>query len=90
MGTTRAEISRWFDDGVRDGKLYMIVVCDTFDYEDYPVYVSEEESFDAVYAKHNGENMQKIMEVYDLSADKGEQLAERRAFHYPSDSKFAA
>ena len=81
--TTREEIADWFDRGVKDGAAFMIVVCDTFDHEDYPVYASVA-SYPAVYDSHHGKNMQRIMEVYDLGMDKSTQLGERRAFHPPS------
>lgn len=63
---------------------YMIVVCDSFEYEDYPIYTSAQ-SFARYYQQANGRNMQKIMEVYDLSLDIEAQLNETRAFHYPPD-----
>ena len=80
--TTRSEISEWFDRGKVSGEGYMIVVCDTFDYDDYPVYASEE-TFEEKYASYRNASMQSIMEVYDLKLDKEMQLNEFRSFHYP-------
>ena len=62
----------------------MIVVCDTYDWEDFPIYVSKDESVHKVYDANNGVNMQQIMEVYSFSDKytKEGQLNERRAFHY--------
>lgn len=37
--TTRNQISTWFDIGLDLGATHMAVVVDTFDYEDYPVYM---------------------------------------------------
>lgn len=51
----------------------MIVVCDTYDYEDYPVYCSKED-FKEKFMSHNGVNMQRIMEVYDLEEPKEKQM----------------
>lgn len=65
--TTIHEIRSWFDRGVETGAKHMIVVCDSFDYEDYPVYVPTTEAFGEVFDQYNGKNMQRIMEVYDLS-----------------------
>ena len=39
MPATRDEILAWFDRGAALGATHMIVVCDTFSYEDYPVFV---------------------------------------------------
>jgi len=45
----------------------LIVVCDQFDWEDYPVYVTATEDVNEKRKLYNGANMQKIMEVYVLS-----------------------
>lgn len=84
--TTKQEISDWFDRGVVFKCDFMIIVCDTFDHEDYPVFCSEAE-FDKQHSDHNGKNMQRIMEVYNLSMDRDSQLAERRAFNLPGATK---
>lgn len=80
MATTRAEISKWFDEGVAKGATHMIVVCDTFDYEDYPKFVMSGE--DAQKQASGLGNMQRLMEVYNLSMDKDAQLNEHRARNY--------
>lgn len=87
MSTTMDQIKTWLERGVNEGATHMIVVCDTFDYNDYPVFVSAEESV-AEKATEHCKNMQKVIEVYDLSMDFGRQLAEHRAFHgwSPHDS----
>jgi len=41
MGTTREQIRGWLERGVvADGATHMVVACDTFDWEDYLVYMS--------------------------------------------------
>lgn len=82
MSTTQSDIRGWFVRGKKMCATHLIVVCDTFDYEDYPVFVKKGENAREVYEKHNGPNMQRVMEVYNLSMDMEEQLAERRAFHF--------
>ena len=79
--TTKTQIETWFDDGVARGATHMMVVCDTFDFEDFPVYVSSTEDFHEKYQAERDKRMQKIMEVYDLRADKGSQMKEVRAWH---------
>lgn len=75
MGTSVQDIRRWFERGVEDNASHMIVVCDTFDWEDFPVYIGEDESFYDIYNKYTGgQNMARIMEVYDLRMNKEEQL----------------
>lgn len=66
MGTTREDLKKWFEAGVAQGATHMIVACDTFDYEDYPVYVYADDDLDKKIGEKNGVNMQKVMEVYNL------------------------
>ncbi len=82
MAASAADISKWFDNGVAKGATHMIIVCDTWDYEDYPVYVQKDENAFKIEKKYNSSNMQKVMEVYSLSLSKEEQMNERRSFHY--------
>lgn len=39
--TTQDDIREWFLAGTELAATHLIVVCDTFDHEDYPVYVKE-------------------------------------------------
>ena len=84
MATTKGTIQLWLNRGKSEGYDYMIVVCDTYDFEDYPVYASEE-NFASEYDRMLKSSMQKIMEVYNLHEDFKGQLAEYRAFHHPQD-----
>ena len=61
-----------------EGSTHMVVVVDTFSYDDYPVYTANVKE---TIMKYNGRDMQNILEVYDLSIDLEDQLAERRAYH---------
>lgn len=78
MAATRADISRWFDEGLAQGATNMIVVCDTYDWEDYPVYVNNSQEA----RDYQPGSMQKVMEVYNLAMNKDEQLAARRVWNY--------
>ena len=80
--TTRQDLSGWFDAGKLDDATHMIVVCDTFSWEDYPVYVKKGEDVHAKAVECNRRGMQKIVEIYKLSMDKNRQLRETRAFNY--------
>lgn len=64
--TTSAEIQGWFERGKREKATHMIVVCDTFDHDDYPVYVQRGEDVRERVA-HYGTNMQRVMEVYSYA-----------------------
>ena len=78
--TTRSDIHRWLDEGKKKGATHMIVVCDTFDYDDYPKYVMP--GMDIHEVTGNLGSMQSLMEVYSYALPLDEQLAEHRAFHY--------
>lgn len=87
MSTTRSDIEGWFDNGVADKQQFMIIVCDTFDWEDYPIFCDDAKELAEQYASHNGVNMQTIMEVYDLTKDKVTQMKQNRCFSYPEGFK---
>lgn len=87
MGTTRDDICRWFDAAKKSGATHMIVVCDTYDHEDYPVNIMSEDDVKAKYEYYNGKNMQRVMEVYAMHLDRETQLNERYAMHLESAPK---
>lgn len=83
--TSRETISGWFVRGQISSAApysHMIVVCDTFSWEDYPVYVKTGEDPREVAAKYDGKNMQKLMEVYNLELPMNEQLDQQRSFNW--------
>lgn len=83
MATSKRTIGDWFDSGIKDKQDFMIVVCDQFDWTDYPAYCTRN-GFDWKYNQYkDGQNMQKIMEVYDLSLDKDSQLNQHRCMNLP-------
>lgn len=58
----------------------MLVVCDTFDYEDYDVCVFPGKDINKEIADYQ-KNMQRVMEVYNLSMDLEEQLNQKRSWN---------
>jgi len=82
MATTKQDIAYWFKEGAEEGATHMIVVCDTFDWSDYPVYVKEGENVKEIENKYHGKDMQKVMEVYNLKKPMKPQLEEIRSFNY--------
>lgn len=83
MAASRESIERWLDQLYNDDNLtHMIVVCDDFDYEDYPVYVSQEEEVREREQYYRDASMQRVMEVYSRNHSREAQMRERRAFHY--------
>ena len=69
MTATRSDIRGWVEAGVKKGATHVIIACDTFDYDNYPVYVMPGEDVHEKFAEKNGKNMQIVDEVYNLSMD---------------------
>lgn len=83
MAATSGDIRGWFHRGVEAGKKRMIVWCDDFDYEDYPEFTDMTGDDLRKYTRmENGQNMKRLMEVYDLTADIEPQMQVRRAYNY--------
>lgn len=83
MGVSKDEIRDWLRGAKKAGATHMLVMCDTFDYECYPVYVLPGED-PRERALKPGE-MQRVEECYSLALDIERQLAEGRAHHYEID-----
>lgn len=81
MTATIDDIKGWILRGVAQDATHVIIVHDTYDHDNYPVFVSEDEDIYEKAGKYKGQNMQVIDEVYDLSMDLDKQLDETRAFH---------
>jgi hypothetical protein len=65
--TTLNQIQQWIDIGKAKFATHMIVVCDTFDYTDYPVYVMDNEDVNEKRnSYHDADCMSKVMEVIDI------------------------
>lgn len=82
MAASKSDIRQWLHEAKTDGATHMLVVCDTFDHENYPVNVKAGEDVRERAKDFDGKNMQRVMEVYALHLDIEAQLSENRAFHY--------
>jgi hypothetical protein len=60
-------IQSCFNRAKAQGASHMIMVCDTFDYEDYPVFVQSDLDVREEVRRMDGKNMQRVMEVYKIS-----------------------
>lgn len=69
MTTTLDELRAWVARGKADNARYMLVVCDTYDWENYPVYVMQNTDVVAEYKRYHGPQMQKVVEVYGYDKD---------------------
>ena len=79
---SKEEIKRLLMNGNTKEYSHMIIFCDTFDYEDYAVYVKYDQDVENVIKEERKlGNMIKVMEVYNYNLDLEMQLNEYRANH---------
>ena len=68
MRASDAEVNRWVTEATQRGATHLLVVCDTFDGDEYPVSVSKGEDIRDALTRYHDANMQKVVVVYDLAA----------------------
>jgi len=82
----KEDIRNWFIRGVEEGQKYMLVVFDRMelpDDPDSPYYADSAKEAKRIYKSVSSDVFCSVMEVYDLSADMEEQLAEKKAWRLP-------
>ncbi len=81
MAVKSEDIKRWLIEAKRMKATHLIIACDSFDYDNYPVYLKEGQSVELEIKRLKGQDMTRIDEVYSMRRDLNEQLAEDRAWH---------
>ena len=92
MTATRNDIVGWLEEAKQKGATHLIVACDTWDHDNYPVYVMPGEDVRQKAVEHgydlennrpmeNG-NMQVVDEVYSMAKPVADQLSQRRALNF--------
>jgi predicted transcriptional regulator len=81
MAATKERIQRWFKEGQSKDAHHMLVITDTYEYEDYPMYVMKNEDTRKKIKEIRENETQVVQEIYDLSLDMNVQLEEKRAYH---------
>ncbi len=81
MAVTKEDIRLWLERGIKDKATHVIVVVDTFSYDDYPVFVLESENIRDAIKRYDNVNMQRIIEIYNLHKNIEKQLNERRSYN---------
>ena len=79
--TDTNQIKQWFDNPWKENPTHMIVVCDSFDHEDYPAYVGLDEDVHERIAHYNAASMQTIMEVYKYNIDENQFVPGKRVWN---------
>lgn len=62
------------------GARWLLIACDGYDHDDYPIFVMPGAD---PYAAFPTERGTRVHEAYDLTLPIGAQLEERRAWHLP-------
>ena len=83
MTATRNDVRRWLDEALERGSAFLIVAVDQFDYQNYPLHCVDAAECTLKYLGVSASSMQVVDEVYDMSLDIEEQLAEKQAWHLP-------
>ncbi len=78
MAASIQDLRNWFRHGAASGHKYMVVLCDTYDWEDYARYANSEEGAREIV--NNPGDMTRVMEVYDLEASMDLQMAQTRTW----------
>ena len=80
--TTPNDIREWIG-MVKDTNEYshMMVLCDTFNYEDFPSYISKHDNAHEVVNLYGNKEFIRVMEVYNLNMDIESQIRESRAYN---------
>lgn len=79
--TTKQDIRNWFNLGSRAGASHLLIVLDEFSHEDFPVYAVDKDYLENLLEEFAKKDMYKVLEVYDLSLDREEQLASERCWN---------
>jgi hypothetical protein len=67
MAATRDDVNRWIETAKAHGSKFILSVCDTFDYDDYPVYCDNLKEVEEEYQHHHGVNMQWVNEIIRIN-----------------------
>ncbi len=81
MTATLQDIRGYVERGQKNGSTHVIIACDTFDHDNYPVFVSSQENVQEKIDDINKSEMQKIDEVYNLQIPIEPQLQAPRAYN---------
>ncbi len=74
MATTMNDIREWLNRYDSEEYSHVVIVCDTYDYGDYPVAVEIGVNVQNVITEYNNKEMQRVIEVYNLGMDLEEQI----------------
>ena len=81
MTATHDDITMWLEMAKEKEATHLIIAHDTFDHDNYPVFAFSKKECQEQVSKRQGQNMQRIDEVYNMSMDIASQRAGFRAMN---------
>lgn len=66
MAVSKQVFESWIVRGKNMGATHLISVCDTFDFDDYPVFVMPSDKLSEIEKEYDNHDMQRINEVIEL------------------------
>lgn len=69
MAASRKDVDRWIQTAKDDKCKYIISVCDTWDWDDYPVYCKDLKELQKSIPRYDNTNMQRINEIIEIDGD---------------------
>lgn len=66
MVATLQDVNDWKNTAKELGATHIISVCDTFDWDDYPVYIMPDDKLDEKIKYYENASMQKINEIIEI------------------------
>ena len=69
MAANRQDVNGWIQRAINNKCQYIISVCDTYDWDDYPVFCENKGQVLKESIQYNGVNMQRINEIIRINDD---------------------
>jgi len=69
MAATRQEVDSWINMAKESGCKFILSVCDTYDWDDYPVFFKSKELLEEKYWEYEGKRMQRVNEIIRINDD---------------------
>lgn len=66
MSTMQQDHEIWLKEAKAQGAKWLVNVCDTFDYENYPVYCKDDKELEEAKQRYDGQNMQRIEAIVEV------------------------
>ncbi|KKM82799.1 hypothetical protein LCGC14_1315970 [marine sediment metagenome] len=81
MSASEKEIKGWIEEAQRQKSSHLLIITDTFDYDNYPVFAHGKKDCMKKIEEYNDINMQKVEEVYNMRRSIKKQFKENRSWN---------